>query len=221
MISMAKNALRSHAVLDRLKAYRTKRDFIRTAEPAGKQRVSGEKLSYFIQKHAARRLHYDFRLEWNGALMSWAVPKGPSENPGDKRLAVHVEDHPIEYGTFEGTIPKGEYGGGTVLLWDRGTWEPHGDVSEAMKKGKLGFTWHGERLEGDWALVRLRNGDKKDRGHDNWLLIKEKDSVAKSGGKRAVERATTSVKSGRGLQEIAGGVKIKRSQQSGKSHDAP
>ena len=190
-------------MLDRLKAYRSKRNFTRTAEPVGKARKSGKKLSYFIQKHAARQLHFDFRLEWNGALMSWAVPKGPSENPGDKRLAVHVEDHPIEYGTFEGTIPKGEYGGGTVLLWDRGTWAPHGDVDEAMKEGKLGFTLHGKRLKGDWALVRLRGRDKRDRGRDNWLLIKEKDSAAKSAGKRAVERATTRVKSGRGMKEIA------------------
>jgi bifunctional non-homologous end joining protein LigD len=208
-------------VLDRLKAYRTKRDFTRTAEPAGRLRQSGKKLSYFIQKHAARRLHYDFRLEWNGALMSWAVPKGPSENPGDKRLAVHVEDHPIEYGTFEGTIPKGEYGGGTVLLWDRGSWEPHGDVDEGLEKGKLGFTLHGERLKGNWALVRLRGRDKKDRGRDNWLLIKEKDSVAKFGGKRAVEHAMTSVKSGRGMEEIAGVMKTGRSGRSDKAHDDP
>jgi bifunctional non-homologous end joining protein LigD len=192
-------------VPDRLKAYRSKRNFKRTAEPAGKRWKSGKKLSYFVQKHAAQQLHFDFRLEWNGALMSWAVPKGPSEKPGDKRLAVHVEDHPIEYGTFEGTIPKGEYGGGTVLLWDRGTWEPHGDVDEGMQKGKLGFTLHGKRLKGNWALVRLRGSDKRDRGRDNWLLIKEKDSEAKSGGKRAVERATTSVKSGRGMKEIARG----------------
>jgi bifunctional non-homologous end joining protein LigD len=195
-------------VLDRLKTYRAKRDFTRTAEPAGKALKSGKKLSYFIQKHAARRLHYDFRLEWNGALMSWAVPKGPSENLGDKRLAVHVEDHPIEYGTFEGTIPKGEYGGGTVLLWDRGTWEPHGDVDEAMKKGKLGFTLYGNRLKGNWALVRLRSRDKRDRGRDNWLLIKERDSVAKSAGKLAVERETASIKSGRNMEEIAKGNKI-------------
>jgi bifunctional non-homologous end joining protein LigD len=206
-------------MLDRLKTYRAKRDFTRTAEPAGKPRKSGKKLSYFVQKHAARRLHYDFRLEWNGALMSWAVPKGPSENLGDKRLAVHVEDHPIEYGIFEGTIPKSEYGGGTVLLWDRGSWEPHGDVDEGMKKGKLGFTLHGERLKGNWALVRLHGRDKKNHGRDNWLLIKEKDSVAKSGGKLAVERATTSVKSGRDMEEIAEGMKTVRSHRSNKSHD--
>jgi len=195
-------------MLDRLKAYRAKRDFTRTAEPAGKAQKSGKKLSYFIQKHAARRLHYDFRLEWNGTLMSWAVPKGPSENLGDKRLAVHVEDHPLEYGTFEGTIPKGEYGGGTVLLWDRGSWEPHGDVDEGLEKGKLSFTLHGQRLKGDWALVRLHSNDKKTHGRDNWLLIKEKDAVAKSGGKVAVERETTSVKSGRGMEEIAESKKI-------------
>ena len=206
-------------MLDRLKTYRAKRDFTRTTEPAGKSRKSGKKLSYFIQKHAARRLHYDFRLEWNGALMSWAVPKGPSEILGDKRLAVHVEDHPIEYGTFEGTIPKGEYGGGTVLLWDRGSWEPHGDVDEGLEKGKLGFTLYGERLKGDWALVRLHSRDKKNHGRDNWLLIKEKDSVAKSGGKLAVERASTSVKSGRSTQEIAEGMRVSHSNRSEKSQD--
>jgi bifunctional non-homologous end joining protein LigD len=208
-------------VLERLKTYRAKRDFTRTAEPAGKSLKSGKELSYFIQKHAARRLHYDLRLEWNGALMSWAVPKGPSENLGDKRLAVHVEDHPIEYGTFEGTIPKGEYGGGTVLLWDRGTWEPHGNVDEAMEKGKLAFTLHGDRLKGDWALVRLRSRDKKDRGRDNWLLIKERDSVAKSGGKLAVERETKSVKSGRGMEEIAEGKKVWHSNREKAEQEAP
>jgi bifunctional non-homologous end joining protein LigD len=194
-------------VLDRLRAYRAKRDFTRTGEPAGKAQKSGKKLSYLIQKHAARRLLYDFRLEWNGALMSWAVPKGPSENLGDKRLAVHVEDHPIEYGTFEGTIPKGEYGGGTVMLWDRGTWEPHGDVDEGMEKGKLGFTLHGKRLKGNWALVRLRS-DRKKNGRDNWLLIKEKDADAASGGSTVAERETKSVKSGRAMEEIAKGRKV-------------
>ncbi|HLL27740.1 MAG TPA: DNA polymerase ligase N-terminal domain-containing protein [Xanthobacteraceae bacterium] len=195
-------------MLDRLKAYRAKRDFTRTAEPAGKRQKSGKRLSYLIQKHAARRLHYDFRLEWNGALMSWAVPKGPSEKLGDKRLAVHVEDHPIEYGGFEGTIPKGEYGGGTVMLWDRGTWEPHSDVDEAMEKGKLGFTLHGKRLTGNWALVRLRGNGKICGHHDNWLLIKEKDAAARSGGRPVVERETRSVKSGRDMQEIAEGSKV-------------
>src|SRR5687768_4889137 len=121
---------------DRLSDYKAKRDFTRTREPEGKARKSGKKLRYLIQKHDASRLHYDFRLEWNGTLMSWAIPKGPSENPGDKRLAVHVEDHPVEYGSFEGTIPEGEYGGGTVMLWDTGTWEPQEgfEVEEALAK---------------------------------------------------------------------------------------
>ena len=169
-----------------LAEYNRKRNFARTG---GAQRASAanraKRLSYLIQKHAARRLHYDFRLEWNGTLMSWAVPKGPSENPQDKRLAVHVEDHPVEYGKFEGTIPEGEYGGGTVMLWDRGTWEPHGDVDEALKKGKLAFDLHGERLHGQWALVRLRARDRNDK--DNWLLIKERDELARKSRRRGGE----------------------------------
>ena len=193
-------------MLDRLKKYREKRDFTRTKEPEGAAGKSRKKLSYVIQKHDASRLHYDFRLEWKGTLMSWAVPKGPSENPNDKRLAVHVEDHPVKYGSFEGTIPKGEYGGGTVMLWDRGWWEPHSDPDEGMKKGKLGFVLHGERLKGNWALVRLRARSKKDK--DNWLLIKEKDEIAKTKGKLAVERETDSVTTGRAMEEIAEGKKV-------------
>src|SRR5256885_13070622 len=197
---------------DRLKAYRSKRDFKKTREPAGVKRVSGRKLRYLIQKHAARREHYDFRLEWDGALMSWAVPKGPSENPDDKRLAIHVEDHPIEYGGFEGTIPEGEYGGGTVMLWDRGTWEPHGDVEEALQKGKLAFELHGKRLHGGWALVRLRGGGRD--GKDNWLLIKERDEAAHDRGKNAVDTELESVASGRSMDEIAAGKKVWHSNKS-------
>jgi bifunctional non-homologous end joining protein LigD len=193
-------------MLDRLKRYREKRDFTRTREPEGVKAKSGKKLAYVIQKHAARRLHYDFRLEWKGALMSWAVPKGPSENPNDKRLAVHVEDHPVKYGSFEGTIPQGEYGGGTVMLWDRGWWEPHENPDRAMEKGKLSFTLHGERLKGNWALVRLRARSKKDK--DNWLLIKEKDEVARTKGKTSTERETESVATGREMKEIAEGKKV-------------
>jgi bifunctional non-homologous end joining protein LigD len=193
-------------MLDRLKRYREKRDFTRTREPEGAKAKSGKKLAYVIQKHAARRLHYDFRLEWKGALMSWAVPKGPSENPNDKRLAVHVEDHPVKYGSFEGTIPQGEYGGGTVMLWDRGWWEPHENPDTAMEKGKLSFTLHGERLKGNWALVRLRARSKKDK--DNWLLIKEKDEVARTKGKISTERETESVATGREMKEIAEGKKV-------------
>ncbi|MBX9841809.1 MAG: DNA ligase D [Xanthobacteraceae bacterium] len=188
-----------------LAEYNRKRDFARTGEPKGQRKKSGKRLSYLIQKHAARHLHYDFRLEWNGALMSWAVPRGPSENPEDKRLAVHVEDHPVEYGKFEGTIPEGEYGGGTVMLWDRGTWEPHGDVGEAMRKGKLAFDLHGERLQGQWALVRLRG--RNNDGKDNWLLIKERDDLAR-GDVGAVETEDTSVASGRSMDEIAAGRKV-------------
>ena len=207
---MARSRIKS--VRDRLTTYRLKRDFKKTREPAGAPRISGRNLRYLIQKHAARREHYDFRLEWCGALMSWAVPKGPSENPDDKRLAIHVEDHPIEYGTFEGTIPKGQYGGGTVMLWDRGTWSPDGDVDGAIEKGKLSFELHGERLQGHWALVRLRARSKTDK--DNWLLIKELDRHAKRKGKAIVERETVSVASGRSMDEIAQGAKVWHSNKS-------
>lgn len=197
-----------------LAEYNRKRDFARTAEPKGARHKSGKKLSYLIQKHDATRLHYDFRLEWNGALMSWAVPKGPSENPEDKRLAVHVEDHPIEYGKFEGTIPAGEYGGGTVMLWDRGTWEPLDDVDEALHKGKMAFNLHGERLHGRWALVRLRARSKNDK--DNWLLIKERDEVAAGyDGHNAVDTELDSVASGRSMGEIAAGKKVWHSNKGG------
>src|SRR5439155_12311277 len=141
-----------------LEEYNRKRDFGRTPEPAGQIRKhpSATALSFVVQKHAARRLHYDFRLELGGVLLSWAIPKGPSLDPGEKRLAVHVEDHPIEYGGFEGVIPGGQYGGGTVLLWDRGTWTPEdADPEAAHKKGSLKFTLDGEKLHGKWALVRM------------------------------------------------------------------
>lgn len=189
---------------DPLRTYREKRNFSRTQEPAGGRFRSGKKLHYVIQKHAASRLHYDFRLEWRGTLMSWAVPKGPSENPDDKRLAVHVEDHPVEYGKFEGTIPKGEYGGGTVLLWDRGYWIPNQDVDEGLARGKISFQLHGERLRGNWALVKLRARRSADRG-DNWLLIKENDAFVRRKGRPLTETELTSVASGRSMDEIAAG----------------
>lgn len=194
------------AKADRLTKYRAKRDFKKTREPEGGARRSGKKLRYLIQKHAARREHYDFRLEWDGALLSWAVPKGPSENPDDKRLAVHVEDHPVEYGSFEGTIPQGEYGGGTVMLWDRGTWMPDGDVDAGLAKGKLSFELFGERLHGHWALVRLRSRGKSDK--DNWLLIKELDEHVTRKGKPIVAREMSSVTTGRTMDEIAKGSKV-------------
>jgi bifunctional non-homologous end joining protein LigD len=188
-----------------LRNYHAKRDFTRTAEPKGKLgRRKSKALRYLIQKHDASRLHYDVRLEWNGTLMSWAVPKGPSENPDDKRLAVHVEDHPVEYGSFEGIIPAGQYGGGTVMLWDEGTWEPQEpDVDAALKKGKLAFILYGERLKGKWALVKLRKRSLKDK--DNWLLIKELDEFEKRSGKLMTERETTSIVSGRSMEKIAAG----------------
>jgi bifunctional non-homologous end joining protein LigD len=141
-----------------LSEYRRKRNFERSPEPGGSDRPDAEPSSnrrFFIQKHAARRLHFDLRLELGGVLKSWAVPKGPSVDPGVRRLAVHVEDHPLEYGSFEGTIPREEYGGGTVLVWDRGSWLPGGDPDTAYRKGRLDFRLEGERLQGRWRLIRM------------------------------------------------------------------
>lgn len=185
-----------------LEEYRKKRDFRKTPEPSGK-RGSRAGRSFVIQKHAATRLHYDFRLELDGVLKSWAVPKGPSLDPGEKRLAVHVEDHPIDYGDFEGIIPKGQYGGGTVLLWDHGTWEPLEDDAEgAYKKGRMKFLLHGEKLHGGWALVRM--GGRRNEGEDNWLLIKERDEEARPGsGDAIVVERPESVTTGQSLEEIA------------------
>src|SRR5262249_17326690 len=160
---------------------------------------------YLIQKHAATRLHFDFRLELDGVLLSWAVTRGPSYDPKDKRLAVHTEDHPLDYGDFEGTIPKGEYGGGTVMLWDEGTWEPVGDPQAAMAKGDLKFVLHGERLKGKWVLVRMKPRKGERSKAENWLLIKERDEYATEETKPITERALTSVRSGRTMEEIAAG----------------
>ena len=196
-----------------LKRYREKLDFRKTAEPAGEVgRARKAGLRYLIQKHDATRLHFDFRLELNGVLLSWAVTRGPSFDPQEKRLAVHVEDHPMEYGDFEGTIPKGNYGGGTVMLWDEGTWEPVGDPEEAIAKGDFKFILHGERLKGKWVLVRIKAGrggkyakENKRAKHENWLLIKERDEYAEVEKKPVIERALTSVRSGRTMAEIAAG----------------
>jgi len=191
-----------------LEVYRKKRKFDVTPEPRGsKEKRAGYR--YVIQKHAARRLHYDLRLELDGVMKSWAVTRGPSLDPGEKRLAVHVEDHPVEYNSFEGTIPKGEYGGGTVMIWDRGRWMPEIDPHKGLAKGHLEFELAGEKLHGRWHLVRLRArpGDR----HDNWLLIKGKDEAARGPrDKDILEAEPLSVASGRSMDEIAEGKGKKR-----------
>jgi bifunctional non-homologous end joining protein LigD len=192
-----------------LEKYRKKRDFEQTSEPKGtpRARKNGEvasaqsSLAYVVQKHAARRLHYDFRLELDGVLLSWAVPKGPSLDPGVKRLAVETEPHPLEYGDFEGTIPKGQYGGGTVMVWDRGSWTPKADAREGYAKGHLNFTLQGDKLKGAFHLVRT--GQSTDEGK-SWLLFKSKDEFAKPGEDDAIlEQAPNSAASGRTLEQIA------------------
>lgn len=192
-------------VSKKLSVYRTKRDFTKTAEPSGAAKVTrGKQLRFVIQKHDATRLHYDLRLEYEGVFKSWAVTRGPSLDPKDKRLAVEVEDHPLDYGDFEGTIPKGQYGGGSVMLWDRGTWEPEDDPAKGLKKGDLKFTLHGEKLHGSWVLVRMkldRNGGKR----TNWLLIKHRDDDAKEGKANDILDEDTSVASGRSMEQIAQG----------------
>lgn len=189
-----------------LKEYEKKRDFSRTGEPRGRgpQAVAGN--LYVIQKHAATRLHYDLRLELNGVLKSWAIPKGPSLDPAEKRLAVQVEDHPVEYGAFEGTIPEGEYGGGTVMLWDKGRWEPEEDPEEGIRKGKLSFRLHGEKLRGSWSLAQMKG--KAGKSGKNWLLIKHKDAEAVGEREgRIIEAQPLSVATRRSLAEIAAGKK--------------
>jgi len=190
-----------------LEEYRRKRDFRKTPEPAGKappRRKAAAPLSFVIQEHQARRLHFDFRLELDGVLKSWAVPRGPSLDPGEKRLAVEVEDHPLDYGGFEGVIPQGQYGGGTVLLWDRGTWVPaDSDPAAAHAKGTLKFELRGEKLHGNWALVRM-GGKAAREGRPNWLLVKERDDDAvPQSGDAVVMNNPLSVETGRSLEAIA------------------
>lgn len=189
-----------------LKEYRRKRDFKRSPEPAGKVKPRKGRLSFVVQKHDATRLHYDFRLEIDGVLASWAVPKGPSLDPAEKHLAVHVEDHPLDYRGFEGIIPEGQYGGGTVMLWDRGTWEPvEGSPAEMLRKGRLKFRLEGEKLKGGWSLIRMAGRRDQDEDRENWLLIKERDEHARPAAKYDVREALPlSVATGRSLEEIAG-----------------
>ncbi|MFO1172036.1 MAG: non-homologous end-joining DNA ligase [Hyphomicrobiaceae bacterium] len=193
---------------DTLDRYRAKRNFKKTAEPSGDAKLEPSPYRRFvIQKHDATRLHFDLRLEVDGVFKSWAVTRGPSTDPHDKRLAVEVEDHPLDYGDFEGTIPEGEYGGGTVMLWDRGFWSPLDNASpqEALEKGELKFVASGEKFRGSWVLVRIKNRSPKDK-KTNWLLIKHKDQWAKTPAKNLGTERSTSVASGRTMAEITKGA---------------
>lgn len=182
--------------MENLKKYNEKRDFKKTTEPIGKKENSSKKLRFCVQHHMARREHYDFRLEWKGVLKSFAVPKGPSYNPKDKRLAVQVEDHPLSYRNFEGTIPKGSYGGGTVMLWDEGYWEPLGNPTKDFQNGSVKFILYGKRLKGSWTLIKYKE--------DNWLLIKEQDMEFMYSD---ISEYKTSIKTGRSMEEITNGTK--------------
>ena len=196
------------AKVDPLERYNAKRDFAKTAEPKG-EFAPGNGMSFMVQKHDATRLHWDFRLEMDGVLKSWAVTRGPSIDPDEKRLAVRTEDHPLGYATFEGTIPKGEYGGGTVMLWDRGTWTPHPgkDPRKTIEEGHLHFTLHGERMRGDWLMIRLKPRGKEK--NENWLLRKINDAEV-GATDFLVETALTSVSTGRTMAEIAEGKPAKK-----------
>ena len=211
----AKNAVKKAAAKAApLAAYNAKRDFKRTREPAGKvPKRKGKALHFVIQKHAASHLHFDFRLELDGVMKSWAVPKGPSLDPSVKRLAMEVEDHPIAYNTFEGTIPEGEYGGGTVMLWDRGTYEAEDgggadSLREGYERGDLKILMHGKRLNGSWVLVRMKRP-----GRPQWLLIKHDDDYANT-KKDIVEKEVTSVVTKRTMDQIATGRRVWHSNRS-------
>lgn len=179
--------------MTKLKLYNTKRNFKKTSEPPGKiKNTKNKKLKYVIQHHDARKDHYDLRLEWNGVFISFAIPKGPSFNPKEKRLAIKVEDHPLSYGNFEGIIPKGEYGGGTVMLWDKGYWKPHKNTKPDFNQGPIKFTLTGKRLNGNWSLIKMKD--------NNWLLIKEEDEFVSN---LNITKYNTSIKSGKTMKEIS------------------
>ncbi len=200
----------------KIEEYRKKRNFGVTPEPRGEgkaQKKGDGSLIYAVQKHMASHLHYDFRLEWRGALLSWAVPKGPSLDPEVKRLAMQTEDHPIEYSDFEGVIPAGQYGAGTVMLWDRGTWQPESpDVDASLQAGELKFTLHGKKLQGSWVLVHTR-GFGSNPARSTWLLIKHRDQYAST--KDVTEDEPRSITSQRVLADIArdGGGDVERASE--------
>jgi bifunctional non-homologous end joining protein LigD len=197
-----------------LETYNKKRDFRRTSEPHGDVAPAGGN-RFVVQKHDATRLHYDFRLELDGILLSWAVTRGPSLNPAEKRLAVRTEDHPLSYAEFEGTIPEGSYGAGTVMLWDHGTWELNGDPQTGLQAGKLQFRLHGERMQGAWMLIRMRGGKR-----ENWLLRKITD-LRVGEADSLTEDHTASVKSGRSMAAIAGRVSASEKPQASRSSVQP
>ncbi|MGE5063538.1 MAG: DNA polymerase ligase N-terminal domain-containing protein, partial [Myxococcales bacterium] len=195
--------------------YNRKRDFSKTKEPKGRK-LKGKGDSFVVQKHEASRLHWDFRLELDGVLKSWAVPKGPSLDPGENRLAMRTEDHPLDYGTFEGTIPKGEYGGGTVMLWDVGRWipDPRKDPSKTIEEGHLHFTLEGERMKGEWVMFRLK--PKPGEKAEPWMLKKVTDEFANpDDGDALVDNCVTSVTTDRTMAEIAAGEDVWRSNRGG------
>jgi bifunctional non-homologous end joining protein LigD len=191
----------------RLSAYLAKRNFDRTSEPQDEPVLPADKARFVIQRHRASRLHYDLRLEIDGVFRSWALARGPSLDPADKRLAVETEDHPLAYGDFEGTIPAGEYGGGTMMIWDRGLWAPHPGttVEGGLASGDFKVVFVGERMNGSWVLVRIKKNRPGDN-NANWLFIKHRDGFEKPGDQDALlKETTTSVASGRTLEEIAAG----------------
>jgi bifunctional non-homologous end joining protein LigD len=206
-----------------LEEYRKKRQFTETPEPAGRVRRASRKQIFVVQKHAASRLHYDFRLAINGVLVSWAVPKGPSMNPADKRLAVGTEDHPLEYADFEGTIPEGQYGAGTVMVWDRGTYEPQdGSVtpSEQLAHGKIDVVLRGDKLRGGFTLVQTGKPSAGSRQQERWLLIKHRDEYADSSWNIESPRFARSVLTGRTLKQIEGPSRKKSPRLGGRAADS-
>lgn len=221
MASRPKSAPKSRrkAAVTALKKYQQMHDFTQTAEPSGRERMNAKGHSFVVQKHAASHLHYDFRLEMDGVLRSWAIAKGPSVDPAVKRLAMQTEDHPLAYGGFEGIIPKGQYGGGTVMLWDRGTWEPIGDAHETYRAGRMKFMLNGDKMQGQWALVRMK--PKPNERNPARLLIKDKDEYAMPGDPDDLLEQDTSVKTGRDMEHIAQSTKDVWISDRAKKADAP